>query len=84
MSTTTANPTQGTVKHWEGDHTALVHVLWDARSEGLLPPETDFDALARHIRRSEYQWAVQELAVAGESSMVFDGRPGEFCHGTRH
>jgi hypothetical protein len=34
---------------WDSDHTALVHVLWAARREGILPREVDYDLLAQHI-----------------------------------
>lgn len=55
---------------WRGDHTALVHVLWHAEHEGLTLD--DADELARLIRGSEYQRAVQELAAAGRPPVVFD------------
>lgn len=84
MPSTQTSPATKPAQIWEGDHTALVHVLWDAVNEGLIPRGTDCDVLARHIRRSEYQWAVQELSAAGQPPMVFTERPGEFCHGERH
>lgn len=28
--------TDGPYEHWEGDHTALVHVLWGAKHDGLI------------------------------------------------
>lgn len=55
---------------WRGDHTALVHVLWEAKHQGL--SLDDADELATLIRRSDYQRAVQELAAAGRPPVVFD------------
>lgn len=55
---------------WRGDHTALVHVLWAAKRDGLTLD--DADKLATFIRSSGYQRAVQELAAAGRPPVVFD------------
>lgn len=55
---------------WRADHTALVHVLWEAKHAGL--SLDDADELARLIRSSEYQRAVQELSAVGKPPVVFD------------
>ena len=45
--------TDGPFEPWEGDHTALVHVLWTAKRAGLTL-ENDFDAIATMILRSRF------------------------------
>lgn len=50
---------EGPFESWEGDHTALVHVLWHARSDGLIPRETDCDDLASRIMRSRWMAAAR-------------------------
>lgn len=44
------------IKPWDSDHTALVHVLWDARRKGLSVEKAD--ELASHIMRSQWMRAV--------------------------
>lgn len=51
------------IQPWDSDHTALVHVLWAARREGLIPREVDYDALASKIMRSKWTRAVRQHAV---------------------
>lgn len=46
-----------TIQPWDSDHTALVHVLWDAEHKGLTLE--DFDKLASHIMRSKWLRAVR-------------------------
>lgn len=41
----------GPFEDWEGDHTALVHVLWSAKHDGLTL-DKDADAIASMILRS--------------------------------
>lgn len=48
--------TDGPFEPWEGDHTALVHVLWAAKHAGLTL-ENDFDAIATMILRSRFMAA---------------------------
>jgi hypothetical protein len=45
------------VEPWDSDHTALVHVLWASRREGL--SLDDFDELASRIMRSKWMHAVR-------------------------
>src|SRR4051794_33729202 len=48
---------QSDIQPYDSDHTALVHVLWSARDEGL--SLSDADALASHIMRSKWMRAVR-------------------------
>lgn len=48
--------TSGPFETWEGDHTALVHVLWAAKHAGLML-EKDFDAISSMILRSRFMAA---------------------------
>lgn len=50
------------IKPWDCDHTALVHVLWDARREGL-SLEHDADQIASNIMRSKWMRAARQQAV---------------------
>lgn len=42
---------------WDSDHTALVHVLWEAKRMGLTVDA--YDALASHIMTSSWMAAVR-------------------------
>jgi len=59
--------------YWEDDHTALVHVLWDAKFQGL--SIDDADALASQIMRSRWhkatlaEGAKQELLTTAQAAM---------------
>jgi hypothetical protein len=54
----------GPFQAWEGDHTALVHVLWSAKHDGLTL-DKDADAIASMILRSRWLAAERaETAVA--------------------
>ena len=48
-------------EYWESDHTALVHVLWHAKHEGLNLVD-DVDKIASLIRSSRYAAAVKHGA----------------------
>ncbi|GEL48578.1 hypothetical protein CHO01_36940 [Cellulomonas hominis] len=68
---------------WQGDHTALVHVLWAARHKGMTLAGAD--ELASFIRRSEYHRAVQELSAAGMPPVRFaEGFTPDDAPGTEH
>lgn len=56
---TEMNGVEGPYEHWEGDHTALVHVLWSAKNDGLTL-ERDADEIASMILRS--RWRAADLA----------------------
>jgi hypothetical protein len=43
------------IQPWDSDHTALVHVLWEAERCGI----SDADELASHIMRSAWMKAVR-------------------------
>jgi hypothetical protein len=45
--------TEGPFEDWEGDHTALVHILWHARWDGL-DLAADAEVLADRIMRSRW------------------------------
>lgn len=45
---------------WDSDHTALVHVLWDARRDGLTIE--DADRLASKIMQSRWMRAARQHA----------------------
>lgn len=49
--------------YYEGDHTALVHVLWAAKHEGLTL-EADADEIASIIAHSRWLAAVKARADA--------------------
>jgi hypothetical protein len=51
-----------TIQPYDSDHTALVHVLWEAQRGGITV--SDADELASHIMRSKWMRAVREHAVA--------------------
>lgn len=46
------------IQPYDSDHTALVHVLWAIRREGLTLE--DFDEVASRIMRSRWMRAVRE------------------------
>lgn len=52
---------QDDLKPWDGDHTALVHVLWDCRHDGLTLKD-DPDKVAARIHRSRWMDAVRRDA----------------------
>jgi hypothetical protein len=56
--------TDGPFQPWEGDSTALVHVLWNARHRGLTLKD-DGPAIAEMIVASRCVAAVRWLAAAG-------------------
>ncbi|MFE6966881.1 hypothetical protein ACFVAJ_17355 [Agromyces sp. NPDC057679] len=47
---------------WEKDHTALVHVLWDCKADGL-NLHGDFDEIATRIRQSRWMTAQRDDAI---------------------
>src|SRR5690606_1879434 len=53
----------GPFESWEGDHTALVHVLWAARHQGLTL-DKDADTIASMILRSRFLAARIDAAIA--------------------
>lgn len=53
---TAAKGTEGPYEYWEGDHTALVHVLWAAKHSGLTIMD-DADTIASMILRSRFMAA---------------------------
>jgi Zn ribbon nucleic-acid-binding protein len=53
---------QEPIQLWDSDHTALVHVLWEAQHKGLTVGDTD--ELARLIMQSEWMRAVRLHAKA--------------------
>lgn len=59
----------GSIKPWDSDHTALVHVLWDAQHDGLIPKgryrgDAIADVLASRIMQSQWHRAVKEHTAA--------------------
>jgi hypothetical protein len=48
------------IQPYDSDHTALVHVLWAAKHEGITI--SDADELAAHIMRSKWTKAVRQHA----------------------
>ncbi|WP_181441412.1 hypothetical protein [Curtobacterium sp. MCSS17_016] len=56
--------TEGPFEAWEGDSTALVHVLWDARHKGLTLKD-DAATIADMIVGSRFLAAARALAAAG-------------------
>jgi hypothetical protein len=52
----------GPFEAWEGDHTALVHVLWAASRQGLTL-EGDADAIASMVMRSQFLASARALDV---------------------
>lgn len=56
--------TEGPFETWEGDHTAMVHVLWHARHEGL-DLASDADRIATLIEQSRCMAAVRHFAATG-------------------
>ena len=57
----TMRRTDDPIQPYDSDHTALVHVLWDARRDGVTIE--DADELASRIMRSRWMQAVQVHAV---------------------
>lgn len=64
--------TEGPFEHWEGDHTALVHVLWAAKHQGLTL-EHDADAIASMVLRSRF------LAAHTAQAIEAHGRAAELA-----
>lgn len=62
---TASKGTTGPFEAWEGDHTALVHVLWSARRAGLTLAE-DTDEIASMICRSRFLAARTANAIDAE------------------
>lgn len=60
--------TDGPFESWEGDSTALVHVLWAARHGGLTL-QNDGAAIADMIVRSRFLAAARALAAEGKPTM---------------
>lgn len=54
--------TAGPFEPWESDHTALVHVLWDAKRRGLTLD--DADEIAGLIRQSRWMAAAEADAAS--------------------
>lgn len=50
------------IKPWDSDHTALVHVLWAAKRNGLTLDSADAAELASFIMRSKWLRAVKAHA----------------------
>lgn len=63
---TSTEGTGGPFEAWEGDHTALVHVLWAAKREGLTL-EKDADAIASMVLNSRFLAAHTALALERRS-----------------
>jgi hypothetical protein len=55
--------TDGPFAVWESDHTALVHVLWQAKRNGLTL-EADADEIARLITTSRWMAARENKAAS--------------------
>jgi hypothetical protein len=55
------------IEPWDSDHTALVHVLWAAKRQGVTI--SDADDLAQHIMCSKWMKAVR-LHVGAEAAEV--------------
>lgn len=55
------------IQPYDSDHTALVHVLWEAKHKGLTLD--DFDELAALIRKSKWFKAVQLHAIEHKASV---------------
>jgi len=60
---TLANGVEGPFETWEGDHTALVHVLWAAKHAGLTL-QSDCDEIASMVMHSRFLAARTALAIA--------------------
>ena len=54
--------TDGPFDYWESDHTALVHVLWNAKHNGLTL-QNDADQIASLINQSRWLAAQNAAAV---------------------
>lgn len=54
------------IEPWDSDHTALVHVLWDARRGGI--GVSDPAELASLIMRSKWMRAVRQHAKERDAS----------------
>lgn len=65
--------------YWEDDHTALVHVLWSAKHQGLTL-QGDADEVARMILRSRWLAAAKARAVA-EDRHDSDAHPRDEARG---
>jgi hypothetical protein len=55
-------------QYWEDDHTALVHVLWSVRRNGVMPASEDADAIATRIARSDWHSAVRAEGVLADGA----------------
>lgn len=62
--------TEPPFEYWESDHTALVHVLWSAKNQGLTL-KSDYDEIAHMILNSRWM-AARENRVRTESRMSND------------
>lgn len=69
---TRAKGTDGPFASWEGDHTALVHVLWSARHQGLTLAN-DTDAIASMVMRSRFLAANRARPTADLSDAAGGG-----------
>lgn len=59
---TAFNGLDGPFEYWESDHTALIHVLWTAKHQGLTL-QGDDEEIARLIRHSRWHAATKAQAV---------------------
>jgi hypothetical protein len=59
------------IQPYDSDHTALVHVLWDARIDGL--SLDDADEIASRIMRSKWIKAVRLHVAASSTSRNQEG-----------
>lgn len=69
MNDPTSGEMPAAIKPWDSDHTALVHVLWAAQHDGLIPKGTHrgdaiADVLASRIMQSQWHQAVKQHATA--------------------
>lgn len=63
MADTPAPDVTSDIKPWDSDHTALVHVLWQAERAGITI--RDPDELAQAIMTSKWMQAVRQHAQEG-------------------
>ena len=61
---------------WESDHTALVHVLWSARNQGLNLKD-NADKIAEMILRSRWMAARQYKAATEARRTRYQDRDGD-------
>ena len=79
---------EGPYEAWEGDHTALVHVLWAAKHDGLTL-EKDFDTIASMILHSRFLAARTQHAIdahdrAKALKALHDAVDGQVAEAERH